>query len=72
MGAEVDVRGAKFFAEGRFLVEADKEMDAEEDGGGQENGDEIGAAENNPEADPAGEEADVHGIADVAVQANNN
>lgn len=47
-------------------------MDAEDDGCGGDDYQGIGLAEDDPEADPADEEADVHRIADVAVKTNYN
>ncbi len=47
-------------------------MDAEDYGGGGDDYDGIGLAEDDPEGDPADEETYVHGIADVAVKTNYN
>ncbi len=47
-------------------------MDAKDDGCGGDDYYGIGLTENDPEADPADEEAHVHGIADVAVKTNYN
>lgn len=72
VAAEFGVVGAEFFAEGRLFVEEDEEMDAENDGDGGDDDDGIGLTEDDPEADPAGKETQVHGIADVTVKPNDN
>lgn len=70
--AELVVVGAEFFVESGFFVEQDEEMDGKDYGGGAEDEDGVWMAEDDPEADPADEEAQVHRIADVAVKTNNN
>jgi hypothetical protein len=70
--AEVVVVGAEHFLESGLLVEQDEEVNAENDGNGGEYEDGVGAAKNDPEADPADEETHIHGIADIAVKPDDN
>ena len=64
------VVGAEDFAEVRLFVETHEEGYEQDGNAGHDKRGRIGAAKDDPEADPAGEEADVHWIADVAVKAD--
>jgi len=66
------VVGAEFREESWFLVKGDEEVDGQ--GDCQDGGDGlgVGVAENDPEADPAGGEAFVHGVAHVAIETHHD
>src|SRR5215831_5191605 len=66
------VVGSEQAPESRFFVEMNKEDDGEDCDGSDDERASAGAAEDDPQADPAGEEADVHGIADVPVEADDH
>ncbi len=64
------VVGAEEFAESGLFVAADEEHDGERGDDGHCESGGVRAAEDDPQADPTSEEADVHGIADVAIEAD--
>src|SRR6516164_4538574 len=66
------VVGAELSVQRRLFVEEHEQMDAEGHGGDGRDGDGVGVTEDDPEADPASGETDVHGIAHVAVKADND
>ena len=66
------VVGSEQAPESRFFVEMNKEDDGEGRDDSDDQGASAGATEYDPQANPAGEEADVHGIADVAVEADDH
>ncbi len=72
VGGEIGVVAAEHFAESGFFVKEDEEVDAEDDHAGSDDCDWIGSAEDEPKADPADEETQVHRIAHVAVKTNDN
>jgi len=63
---------AEEFAEVGFFVEADKQGDAEGGDAGDGEGRGVRVAKDDPKAYPAGEEADVHRITDVAVETDDH
>ena len=66
------VVGPERAPESRFFVEMNKQDNSEGRDDSDDKGAFAGAAEDDPQADPAGEEADVHGIADIAVKADDH
>lgn len=72
VAAVLFVAGTEDFAEMRLFVEAHKEGHEEDGDAGDDKRGRVRTAEDDPEAYPAGEEADVHRIADIAIEADYN
>ncbi len=70
--AEVLIVGAELLTKRGFLVEPHEQVYAERDGRDDDGERPIEVPEDEPQADPAEGETDVHGIADKAVEAHDN
>jgi len=66
------VVGTEELSKVRLLIEAYKKGDEQDGDAGDDERREIRVAEEDPEADPASEKTDVHGIADIAVKADDH
>ena len=66
------VLGAELPSQRGFLIEHDEQSDAEDDCEGDRKGDQVCLPKDDPQADPSGDETEVHRVPHVPVKAHDN
>ena len=66
------VLGAELPSQRGFLVEHDEQSNAEHDCEGDHNGDQVCLPKDDPQADPSGDETEVHRVPHIPVKAHEN